>query len=62
MDFSDKYMQVLGVILALSMGLIAAVNWLNRKHGGFVKGWAGAVFIAICWFGAMAWIVLRLKG
>jgi hypothetical protein len=59
-DFSDKYLQLLGAILALSMALVATVNWLNRKHGGFAKGWAGAIFIGVCWIGALLVIVLKL--
>jgi len=62
MNFSDKYLQIFCVAVALSMALVAMGNWLNRKHGGFLKGWGGAVFIAVCWFGAIAWIVVRLQG
>lgn len=62
MDFSDKYLQALAATLAVLMGLVALVNWLNRKHGGFVRGWAGAIFIGVCWVAALASIYLKLKG
>lgn len=61
MDFSDPYMQTLGIVLAAVMGTIAGANWLNRRHGGFLRGLAGGVFIAICWFGVLGAIVLRLQ-
>ena len=60
MSFSDKYLQMLGAVLAVSMAIVAAANWLNRKHGGFARGWAGAIFIAVCWFGALSVIVYKL--
>ena len=61
MDFSDRYLEVLGVAAAFAMTVVALINWLNRKHGGFVKGWAGAIFIGVCWIGAVAIILLKLK-
>jgi len=60
MDFSDKYLEVLGAFLAVLMGLVAIVNWLNRKHGGFARGWAGAIFIGVCWIAGLVLIVLKL--
>ena len=60
MDFADRYLQALGAVLAVLMGFIALANWLNRKHGGFVKGMAGAVFIAVCGVAAFLFIVLRV--
>ena len=35
MSFSDKYLQILCTALAVAMTIVAAANWLNRKHGGF---------------------------
>lgn len=61
MDFSDSYMQTLGIVLTAVMAAVAGANWLNRRHGGFLRGWAGGVFIAICWFGVLGAIVLRLE-
>ncbi|HTI96373.1 MAG TPA: hypothetical protein VL425_07690 [Rudaea sp.] len=61
MDFSDPYLQILALGLALLMGTIALVNWLNRRHGGFLKGWAGMVFIAVCWIAALIFIALRVR-
>ena len=61
MDFSDTYLQTFGVISAALMGSTALANWLNRRHGGFMKGWAGALFIAICWTAALAFIALRVR-
>lgn len=62
MDFSDTYQQIVAVALAVLMGAIALVNWLNRRHGGFLKGWAGMVFIAVCWIAALVFIALRARG
>ena len=62
MDFSAAYLQILALTLALLMGTIALVNWLNRRHGGFLKGWAGMVFIAVCWIATLVFIVLRARG
>lgn len=62
MDFSNAYLQIFGVALAVLMGAIALVNWLNRRHGGFLKGWAGMVFIAVCWIAALLFIALRVRG
>lgn len=62
MDFSDANLQILGMALAVLMGAIALANWLNRRHGGFLKGWAGMVFIAVCWIAALVLIALRARG
>jgi hypothetical protein len=56
MDFSDNYLRMLAVVLAVLMGMVEFVNWLNRKRGGFVRGWAGAIFIGVCWTAAMVFI------
>jgi len=61
MDFSDKYLQLLALFLAVLMGLVELANWLNRKHGGFVRGWAGAIFIGVCWIAALAMIILKVR-
>ncbi|HZP67230.1 MAG TPA: hypothetical protein VFB32_13085 [Rudaea sp.] len=60
MDLSDNYLQALIVALMTSTALVAAANWLNRKHGGFMKGWAGAIFIAVGSVGAFAILLLKL--
>lgn len=62
MDFSDTFQQILALALVVLMGAIALANWLNRRHGGFLKGWAGMVFIAVCWIAALVFIVLRARG
>jgi hypothetical protein len=62
MDFSETYLQIFALVLAVLMGTIALVNWLNRRHGGFLKGWAGMVFIAVCWVAALVFIALRVRG
>jgi hypothetical protein len=61
MDYSDKYLEVLAAFLAVLMGLVAVANWLNRKHGGFVRGMAGAIFIGVCWVAVLTLIVLKLR-
>jgi hypothetical protein len=62
MDFSETYLQIFALVLAVLMGVIALANWLNRRHGGFLKGWAGMVFIAVCWIAALLFIALRVRG
>jgi hypothetical protein len=62
MDFSETYLQIFALVLAVLMGAIALANWLNRRHGGFLKGWAGMVFIAVCWIAALVFIALRVRG
>ncbi len=62
MDFSDGYLQILALFLAVLMGAVELANWLNRRHGGFVRGWASAIFIGVCWIAALAMIMLRVRG
>jgi hypothetical protein len=62
MDFPEAYQRILAVTLAVLMGAIALANWLNRRHGGFLKGWAGMVFIAVFWIAVLVFIVLRARG
>jgi len=61
MDFAQRYNAVLLIVLLAVLSAIALINWLNRRHGGFMKGWAGAVFIAVCWTAAIAYIVLQVR-
>lgn len=61
MDLSNHYLQILGIVLAVLMGVVELINWLNRRHGGFMRGWAGALFIGVCWAAALAMIVLRVR-
>jgi hypothetical protein len=62
MDFSNSFLQLIAVVLTLLMALVAVVNWLNRRHGGFMRGWSGAVFISVCWIAAIALIMLKVQG
>ena len=62
MDFSNPFLQAIAVVMALLMSLVAAVNWLNRRHGGFMRGWSGAVFISVCWIAAIALIMMKVQG
>ncbi len=62
MDFSAPYLQVLSIVLAVLMGAAAFANWLNRRRGGFMRGWEGAIFIAVCWIAALVLILLRVRG
>ncbi|MBS0558398.1 MAG: hypothetical protein JSR27_13420 [Proteobacteria bacterium] len=62
MNFADTYLQLLAIALLVLMGGIALANWLNRGRGGFMKGWAGVVFIAVCWIAALLVIVARVRG
>ena len=62
MDFSNPFLQAIAVVMALLMSLVAAVNWLNRRHGGFMRGWSGAVFIGVCWIAAIALIMMKVQG
>jgi len=61
MDLSNHQLEVLAIVLAIVMGAIALGNWLNRRHGGFLRGWAGAVFIGICWIAAIAVIFIKVS-
>ncbi|MDR3387574.1 MAG: hypothetical protein P4L92_11015 [Rudaea sp.] len=61
MNFSDESLVVLVIALALPMAVLAALNWIFRKRGGVAKGWAGAVFIGICWVAAMVIIIQRVS-
>jgi len=49
----DNALQILFLTLAIVMAVVGALNWLNRRHGGFARGWAGAIFIGICWGAAI---------
>ena len=62
MDFSNPFLQVIAVVLGFLMALVAGANWLNRRHGGFMRGWSGAVFISVCWIAAIALIMLKVRG
>ena len=54
------YLPILSVILASVMGTIALINWAMRARGGFIRGWAAPVFIALCWVSGIAVLFLRL--
>lgn len=60
MNFSDQTLPLLGIVLALPMMLVALLNWLLRNRGGFARGWAGAIFVGMCWTVGMILIVARL--
>ena len=59
--FTDNFLAILATALAFLLGTTALANWLLRARGGFLKGWAGAVFIAACWIGGLALILGELK-
>ncbi len=62
MNLSDQTYLIVGVALGLPMAIVALLNWLLRNHGGFARGWAGAIFVGLCWAVGMAIIVTRAVG
>jgi len=60
MNLSDPVYLILGIALALPMAIVALLNWLLRKRGGFLRGWSSAVFVGACWVAAMILVVYRL--
>jgi len=60
MNATDTLLNILFVTLAVVMAVVGVLNWLNRRHGGFAKGFAGAFFIGICWAAAILIIVVRI--
>jgi len=59
--FTDNFLIILAIVLAILLGITALANWLLRSRGGFLKGWAGAVFIGACWIAGLALIVSELE-
>jgi len=59
--FTDNFLAILAIVLTVLLGGTAFANWLLRARGGFLKGWAGAVFISACWIAGLALIVSELE-
>lgn len=62
MNLSDQLYLILAVVLGLPMVVVALLNWLLRNRGGFARGWAGAIFVGMCWAAGMALIVSKALG
>jgi hypothetical protein len=62
MNLSNQIYLILGAVLGLPMVVVALLNWLLRDRGGFARGWAGAIFVALCWTVGMIIIVTRAVG
>lgn len=62
MNLSDQTYLIIGAVIALPIAIVVMLNWLLRNRGGFARGWAGAVFVGLCWTVAMAIIVTRTIG
>ncbi len=62
MNLSDRFYLILGIVLALPMIVVALLNLLLRNRGGFARGWAGAIFVGMCWAAGMALIVFKVVG
>ena len=62
MNFFDQIYLTIGIALGLPMAIIALLNWMLRNRGGFARGWAGTIFVGICWAAGMAIIVLKARG
>lgn len=60
MNFSDPVYFWLAIFLGVPTTLLAGLDFLLRKRGGFLTGWVGAIFIAIGWTAAMALILARV--
>jgi len=61
MNYSDPALVYLSVALAVPLAAMAMLNWAFRNRGGFARGWAGAVFIGICWIAAIVVIIERVS-
>jgi hypothetical protein len=59
MNLSDQTYLLIGAVLGLPMLIVAALNLLLRNRGGFARGWAGAIFVTLCWTVGMVLIVTR---
>ena len=62
MNFSDQTYLALGIMLGLPMVMLGLLNWVLRNHGGFARGWAGAIFVGICWAAGLAIIIFKTFG
>lgn len=62
MNLSDQLYLILAVVLGLPMVVVALLNWVFRNRGGFARGWAGAIFVGMCWAAGMALIVFKAVG
>jgi len=61
MPIVGRMPEIIAIVLLAVMSVVGLLNWLNRRHGGFARGWAGAIFIGICWMGAIAVILLKVR-
>lgn len=61
MNFSDPKLLYIAMLLAVPVLTVSLLNLLLRKRGGLLRGWTGALFIGLCWIGALALIVIRLR-
>lgn len=61
MNFFDQTYLTIGIVLSLPMMMVALLNWALRNHGGFARGWTGAIFVGICWVASMVVIVLKAR-
>ncbi|MBS0516362.1 MAG: hypothetical protein JSS16_12925 [Proteobacteria bacterium] len=59
MNLFDPIYLVLGIALGLPMAILALLNWLLRKRGGFARGWAGAIFLGLCLCVGIVLIVVK---
>jgi len=62
MNFFDQTYLTIGVVLGLPMAMVALLNWTLRNRGGFARGWAGAIFVGICWAAGLVIIALKARG
>lgn len=60
LNLSDQLYLLLGLALGLPMAVVALFNWLFRHRGGFARGWAGAIFVGLCWATGMVLILSRV--
>ena len=60
MNFADSTYVWLALVLAVPVSVLLIADFLLRKRGGVMRGWKGAVFIAMCWVASFALIIHRV--
>jgi|GEM_PF-1453812 len=61
MNSSYDDLTYIGIALAIPLAVVAILNWSFSRRGGFIRGWAGALFIGICWIAGLLLILERVS-
>lgn len=59
MVYSNQMLLIIVSLIVASVAVTALANWFYRRRGGVAVGWAGALFIGLCWIAAFALIIHR---